>query len=140
MEGLAEKTLEDHLGELSKAFRGMLTWKWDGRFDAVLAEFGAGQKDEIRAILERFLPMSWDSSNIGEAPDIVRTVSGYLGGLWPGQQLVTSDPKGDAIIFCAWWPWGNGKTISIRMAAFHPKLSGPEKDEKIHRLKVWFGL
>jgi len=117
-----------------------LSWKWDSRLEAVWAEFGADQKDEIRAILERFLPMPWDSSNIGKAPVIVRTINGHLGGLRPGQQLFTSDPKGDAFVFCAWWPWGDGKTISIRIAPFCKNLSDSDKAEKIQLLKGWFGI
>lgn len=140
MDGLAEKALADHLGEISRAFRGVLTWKWDSRFEAVLAEFGAGQKDEIRAILERSLPKSWDSSNIGEAPDRVRSINDHLGGLWPGQRLFTPDPEGDGIIFCAWWPWGDGKTISLRIAPFYQTLSEPERKEKIQLLRGGFGI
>jgi len=126
--------------KLSSAFQGVLSWKWDSRLEAVLAEFGAGQKDDIRAILERFLPMPWNGSNIGKAPAIVRTINGHLGELRPGQQLFTSDPEGDAFVFCAWWPWGDGKTISIRIAPFYKNLSDSEKAEKIQLLKGWFGI
>jgi len=140
MEDPAEKGFENHCKKLSSAFQGVLSWKWDSRLETVLAEFGAGKKDDIRAILERFLPMAWDSLNIDNAPDIVQTIPGHLGGLWPGQQLFTSDSKGDALIFCAWWPWGDGKTISIRIATFSQTVSDPEKAEKIQLLKRWFGI
>jgi hypothetical protein len=136
----AERGLENDCKELSSAFRGVLSWKWDSRLETVLAEFGADKKDGIRAILERSLPVAWDSSNIGKAPDIVRTINGHLGGLRSGQLLFTSDPKGGALVFCAWWPWGDGKTLSIRLAPFYQKLSGPEKAEKIQLLKGWFGI
>lgn len=131
---------EKECKKLFSAFQGSLSWKWDGRLETVLAEFGADKKDDVRAILERSLHVAWDSSNIGKAPDIVRTINHHLGGLWPGQRLFTSDPEGDDIIFCAWWPWGDGKTLSIRLAPFYPKLSDPEKDEKIRHLKGWFGI
>ncbi len=140
MDDPAETGPETDCKKLSIAFQGVLSWKWDSRLETVLAEFGAGKKDDIRAILERSLPLAWNSSNIGIAPDIVQTISGHLGGLWPGQQLFTSNPKGDALIFCAWWPWGDGKTISMRIASFHPKLSDPEKAEKIELLKGCFGI
>ena len=126
--------------KLSSAFQGVLSWKWDSRLDAVLAEFGAKKKDDIRAILERFLHIAWDGSNLVKAPDIVRTINTHLGGLRPGQQLFTSDPKGDAFVFCAWWPWQDGKTISIRIAPFYKNLSDSEKAEKIQLLKGWFGI
>ena len=132
--------LENYYKKLSSSFQGVLSWKWDSRSETVLAEFGTGKKDNIRAILERSLPVAWDSSNISKAPDIVQKINSHLGWLWPGQQLFTSDLKGDALIFCAWWPWGYGKTISIRIAPFYQKLSGPEKAEKIQLLKGWFGI
>ena len=136
----AETELENDCEKLFSAFRGLLSWKWDSRLEAVLAEFGVSQKGDIRAILERILPMTWNSSNIGKAPDMVRTVNGHLGELRPGQQLFTSDPEGDDFVFCAWWPWGDGKTISIRIAPFYKNLSDSEKPEKIQLLKGWFGI
>ena len=32
-----------------------------------------------------------------------------------GQLLLLSDSATDVLIYCAWWPWGNGLTISIRV-------------------------
>jgi len=108
--------------------------------ETVLAEFGTGKKDDIRAILEQFLPVAWDSSNIDNAPDMVQTINEHLGGLWPGQRLLTSEPEGDIPIFCAWWPWGDGKTISIRIAPFCQTVSDSEKVGKIQVLKTCFGI
>jgi len=140
MDDPAETRLENHYKKLSGAFQGVLSWKWDSRLETVLAEFGADKDHNIRKILERSLPMAWDSSNMGKAPDTVRTINDHLGGLWPGQRLLTSNPEGDALIFCAWWPWGDGKTISIRIAPFYQALSDPEKAEKIQLLKGCFGI
>ncbi len=120
------------------AFQGELSWNWDSRFDVVLADFEVDNKDTARATLERCLGAVWDSSSIGDAPDIVRTIAKYLGGLKSGQMLFASDP--DAFIFCAWWPWGNGKTISIRVGGDHAGLSDSEKTEFIQSFKSWFGI
>ena len=54
----AEKGLETHCRRLSIAFQGVLSWKWDGRLETVLAEFDTGKKDDIHAILEQFLPVA----------------------------------------------------------------------------------
>jgi hypothetical protein len=70
----------------------------------------------------------------------VRIINSHLGGLMPGQLLFTSDPNQDALIFCAWWPWGDGKTISIRVGLYYMKLSDSEKAEQINHLKGWFGV
>lgn len=114
--------------------------KWDSWTETVLAEFGVGDKDSIRAILERYLSSTWDSSNIGKAPDLVRMINSHLGGLRIGQLLFTSDPNQDAIVFCAWWPWGDGKTISIRIAPSYKNLSDSEKAEQIKLCRGWFGI
>jgi hypothetical protein len=56
-------------GEFLRAFQGALSWKWDGRFETVLAEFGVNNKDSVRAILERHLGAIRDSSSIVSAAD-----------------------------------------------------------------------
>lgn len=132
--------LENDCKELLSAFQGVLSWKWDSRFEAALAEFAAGKKESIRAILDRSLRITWDSSNIGNAPDVVREIDNHLGGLRSGQLLLTSDPDREPFIFCAWWPWGDGKTISIRIASSYKKLSDSEKAGEIQLFKEWFGI
>jgi hypothetical protein len=135
-----QSELEDDCIELLSAFEGVVSWKWDGRFETVLAEFGVDIKDSIRAILDRYLSITWNSSNIDDASDIVQRINIHLGELRPGQLLFTSDPNRDVFIFCAWWPWGNGKNISIRIAPSYKKLSDSEKAEKVQRLKEWFKI
>jgi len=132
--------IENDCKELLRGFQGVLSWKWDSRFETILAEFGVDKKDSIRAILERYLKTTWDSSNIDNAPDIVRLINRQLGGLKSRQLLFTSDPNRDAFIFCAWWPWGDGKTISIRIAPSYKELLDSEKAEKIQLFKGWFGI
>jgi hypothetical protein len=140
MQDLNKSDLENFCREFSRAFQGILAWKWDSWFESVLAEFGVGDKDSIRAILERDLGSAWDSSTVGKAPDRVQIINSNFGGIRPGQLLFTSDPSRDAIIFCAWWPWGDGKTISIRIAPSCKKLSDSEKAEQTKLLKGWFGI
>lgn len=132
--------LETVCKELGSAFQGILSWQWDSRFGAVLAEFGAGKKESIRGILERSLSITWESSNIDIAPEIVREINSHFGGLRAGQVLFTTDPNREPLIFCAWWPWGDGKTISIRIGSPFQKLSDSERAEKIQLFKKWFGI
>lgn len=102
MQDLRQSDLESVCKELLSEFQGILSWKWDSRLETVLAEFGVDAKDSIRAILERYLGITWDSSTIDNAPDIVQMINGNLGGLMSGQLLFTSDPDRDAFVFCAW--------------------------------------
>jgi len=117
------------------ALQMSLVWKWDSRFGTFLAEFGVDRKDRVRAVLESHLSNAWDGTSIGKAPPHVQVINGDLGGLMSGQMLFTSDPKQDAFVFCAWWPWGDGNTISIRVAPSYKKLVDPERNEQIKSLR-----
>ncbi|HWH79602.1 MAG TPA: hypothetical protein VNT76_19620 [Candidatus Binatus sp.] len=105
-----------------------------------MAEFGVARKDEIRAILEQNLGAVWESANVGNAPDIVGAIDDRFGGLRPGQIIFTSDPKLDALIFCTWWPWGNGQDISIRVGPSYKNISESERAENLQKFKLWFGV
>jgi hypothetical protein len=126
--------------ELASRFQGNLSWKWDRRFETALAEFKVDNKEAIRAILEQDLSVVWDGSTIGNAPDIVRDIEKHFGGLWPGQLLFTSDPKRNALIFGSWWPWGDGKEISLRIGPSYRTLPDSKRDEKVQLFKTWFGV
>jgi hypothetical protein len=114
---LKKPDLEKVSKEVLSASWGALSWKWDQRFEALLAEFPAVNGDEFRAILERDFGNVWDSSNISEAPDIVKMFNNNFGGLRSGQLLFTTDPSQDVFVCGAWWPWGDGETISLRIAS-----------------------
>lgn len=103
---------------ISSAFQGLLSWKWDDRFGVVLAQFGTEDKDKIRSILDQHFDSSWEISSIKTAPANVLAAADFLGGVSEEQVLFTSTVENETLIFCAWWPWGNEKTISIRIAPY----------------------
>lgn len=124
---------------LAASLQSVLSWKWDRRFETVLAEFSVDRRDDVRALLERYLDHAYDSSNICNGPALVRAVENHFGGLWPGQLLFTSDPERQAMIFATWWPWSDGKEISIRIGpAF--KAAESNRDEQIQLFRSWFGV
>ena len=137
---LNKSDLENVCRELAGAFPGILSWQWDNRFETVLAEFGVDNEDRGRANLERYLDNIWDSSTIAEAPDIVQVIISHFGGLMSGQLCFASDPNLEAVIFCAWWPWGDGRTISIRFGPAYRKLSDPQKAAHVKQFRGWFGI
>lgn len=104
--------------DLAAALSADLAWKWDGRFGTVLAEFPLESKASVLEILDRYMVDRWDSVSIEDAPEAAKKVKAHLGGLMAGQLLLLSDSKGDSLVYCAWWPWGNGLTISIRIGIF----------------------
>ena len=125
---------------LRSAFERILEWKWDGRFGTVLAEFPPEKKASVLGILDQSLVSRWDSATIGEAPESAKKVKEHLGGLMAGQLLLLSDPNAEPLVFCAWWPWGNGQTISIRIGLFSETTGAEEKGTLTQALKGWFGV
>jgi hypothetical protein len=140
MHNTNKERLENDCKEILNAFDGVLSWKWDDRFETLLAEFGVDNKDRVLAILDQYLKIKWNNSNIRNAPDVVKKINVNLGKLRSGQLLFTSDPKQDVFIYCAWWPWSDGKTISIRIAPTYKKLLHSEKVGKIQSIKDWLGI
>lgn len=101
--------------ELFKALQVDLSWQWDGRFQTALAQISIAEKDGIRSTLESHLGTAWDSANIDKAPEAVRRTIGQLGGIMAGQLFYAAGLAQEGLVFCAWWPWGNGRTISLRI-------------------------
>ena len=126
--------------QLFHAFRGILSWKWDDWIGTFLAEIDTDKAKDVRIILEKHLPISWDNANINAAPQVVKSLDEHLGGLRPMQLLFSSDPSNEVFVFCAWWPWGSGTTISLRVAPFNESLSNPEEEKLIEQLKVLAGI
>lgn len=55
MQDSNKSELDKKCEELSGAFKGVLSWKWDDRFETVLAEFSTDKKNSVREILDRYL-------------------------------------------------------------------------------------
>lgn len=132
--------LEKVCREFQAGFQEVLSWKWDSRFGTALAEFSIDNEVKVRELLSSYLGVSWDSSTISEAPEVVQMIARRLGGLRAGQLLFTSDSNKDDFIFGVWWPWGNGQTISIRVAPHDKRLSGAEIVDLVNLFKGWFGF
>jgi hypothetical protein len=121
-------------------FRGQLTWEWDDWIGTILAKFSTAESAAVRAALDRFLPVVWNSSTMNSAPPIVQTLDRKLGGIRPGQLLFSSDSNQGAFIFCAWWPWADGNTISIRVAPHDAQLTAEDASRLMAELKKFAGI
>ncbi|MFH2059706.1 MAG: hypothetical protein ABIJ59_12495 [Pseudomonadota bacterium] len=132
--------LENTTRKLYKAFEKHLTWKWDDRFDTVLAEFDAKNQDMVINIIQGHMGDIWDAGNFQKAPEVIKIVIRFFGGLHPGQELFTTHTDKDDLLLCAWWPWSNGKKISIRLGVFAQSLSDEDNKELSQLFKGWFGL
>ena len=110
----------------------LVTWNWDDRFQAVLSEFPSDQENEVISVLEKHFDNSWDDRTIDYAPGKIKSVAKGLGEVRHGQRLYASDPEQDALLLGAYWPWNNGKKISLRImadvAAIELGVGAPESE------------
>jgi len=126
--------------ELAEAFKGHLTWSWDDRFETVLAEFSSRHQEKVTSIIKEHMGDIWDGGNFQQAPEIIKIVIKFFGGIHPGQELFTTQTDRDDLLICAWWPWGNKKTISVRLGVFAQSLSDDENKELTKLFRGWFNL
>ena len=131
---------EDTAAKIAEGLRAALKWSWDERFEAVLAEFPAADGDQIRSLAEPLFGAAWSPDNIKQAPGRVAKICKALGGLRAGQLLLTTNPDDDLMLLGAWWPWGNQKTISLRIIPTATDESSPEFTALTKSLKSRFGL
>lgn len=121
--GRGQSEIEQACEKLLAELHGMVTWKWDDHFQALLAEVPTAEQEKILAVLEQHHEHQWDVKSIGKAPAAIKAKAGFFGDLRSNQLLFTSSPEGQAFVLAAWWPWGDGKIISVRLSATAP---GPE--------------
>jgi hypothetical protein len=132
------------IDELESLCRSVLAkvqkaWSWDDRFGAVLVTFETAEK-QILVDVTTILGKGWKSSNIGEAPERIQALADDAGGLDPGQWLLHSDHTKGALLYATVWPWGNGKTISLRVSYQVPGMPDGERPASDAKLKSWFGV
>ncbi len=137
MEDQNSLDIEIFCQKFASAFNDMVTWKWDDRFQMALTEFDVSDKNGIKVILESFLKISWDNSNIDNAPSNVKLLINKFGGLKSGQLVFLEDTNREDFLYCVWWPWGNGNKISIRVA---PSINQLSDVEIISKFKVSFKI
>jgi hypothetical protein len=109
------KTIEKICNRIFSECVSLVTWNWDDRYQAVLSEFPADQEEEVMSVLEKYFDACWDEETIDYAPGKIRSVAKDLGDIRQGQRLFSSDPNQDSLLLGAFWPWKNGKKISLRM-------------------------
>ena len=102
--------------DLLSHLQGQLAWKWDTRFQMALMEFKVTQAEAVQAVLAGCLNQVWEKSTIGKAPKMIKQINKQMGGLKKGQYCFNSDAGQTAFLYALWWPWGDGKTISLRLA------------------------
>jgi hypothetical protein len=115
-------------------------WQWEDRFGVVMTVFDKIDMDEIRTSVLQGFDQHWDSSNVNDAPEIITSLIKALYGISPGQVLFHTDQETGIILYAAWWPWGNGVNISLRIGIYQPQEKIFKKEEIEKYLKEWFSL
>ena len=121
------KKLSDHLS----SHAGELSWKVDTRFNAATATIQMAISKDIQNLLEDSFPRKWTVEESEPNSEIMEKVVGSVGGPGPGQILYTSDESSQPIVYCAWWPWGNGNNISLRIGVFDESYSANQSIDAI---------
>ncbi len=93
-----EAVCKDLLADLD----GVLSWKWDKSFQALLSEFSPEDEENILSILEKHLNQKYNKKTIRKAPDHLRTKAGLFSDLRSKQLLFSSDPEETQLVFAAW--------------------------------------
>lgn len=140
VDGADRAGLENLSIDFQEAFSGEeIIWHWDERYSSVLAEFDSCHQEKVLAILASHFTDYWYNSCISDAPSAIQGINDFLGGLKPGQLFFSTDTAKETFIYCAWWPWNVGKTISIRLS-MAPTASQEEKQLLHRNCQDWFKL
>ena len=125
---------------LVEAGEGLFKWESDDRFGAALTTFKGAQEADVRAVLGQHLPAHHDVTTIADAPELAAQIARAFGGLRAGQELFFSDDSEAPMLVGAWWPWGNGATISLRVKLVVLGLSSEDKAALMDTFKGWFKI
>jgi hypothetical protein len=90
------------------------TWTWDARFTMIASSFDKAVEAAARASAVHALPYAWDSQSLSTAPAGLRELCQRTGGL-RAKQMLMAGRAGPLVLVGLWWPWGDGKTITLRL-------------------------
>jgi hypothetical protein len=107
-------------------------WGYDRRFKCVMSTITIDQQAEARAASAGILPLSFGADTLAGAPPGARALAEQYGGVRSGQLLFWGGESGAPGAFGLWWPWGDGKSISLRIGLHDvdtPKVRYPQLRE-----------
>jgi len=97
------------------ALNGVVKWKYDDFNRALLAEFSADKAAQVNAIVKKHYAVEWHAKNIKQAPMLMKHLAGKYAVLSKKQRLYYSEETERPDVMLAWWPWGHGATVSVRL-------------------------
>ena len=96
-------------------------WYWDERFNTATVVIDDTEKDLILFPITQEFERQWNIANIGDVPEPFFRYFKNVFGIIPGQKTFTSQTGDGTVLFAVWWPWGNGRKISLRVGLFCPQ-------------------
>jgi hypothetical protein len=115
------------------ALADRVKWRYDSLNGALLTEFSADKEQVILPILRQHLPGQWDAKNVKQAPPLMIHRAGKYAKIHKKQKLLYPHGTEPPEVMLAWWPWGHGATVSIRLFAVNQEPFVPKKS----LLKRW---
>ncbi len=110
-----EEQIRTYGKDVIAALSSMVKWKYDDFHEVMLAEFSVDKQDQVMFTLQQVLPVNWDVKTIKKAPDEVKHYAGIFSKLVKQQKLFSSNIQLHPKVMVAWWPWGHGATVSVRL-------------------------
>ena len=69
----------------------------------------------IEKVLNSTFETVFDDVTIAAASSPMEKTARAVGGIDPGQKIYVSESDDTPFLLAAWWPWGNGETVSLRV-------------------------
>jgi hypothetical protein len=116
-------------------------WDFDSRFNSLLIVFDRKWVDPMMRTLDDEFTEKWDSRSIKKASSAIKKLVKALYGIEPGQ-FIYSDENNDQDLapYAAWWPWGNGDSVSLRISIYSPEKDLITETDIKNYLIEWFDL
>ncbi|MCP4138029.1 MAG: hypothetical protein GY754_44105 [bacterium] len=111
-------------------------WQWDRRLGVGFIAFAKEDLEVIFSAVTKAFDMKWDSSNYNTSAFMPKLVD-HLAGMSDLQLVFTSEGLEDAVVYAAWWPWGDGSNISLRVGLFRTGNEPVGNEEAKAFLEDW---
>ena len=131
-----QEMLNTYGKDVIDALSPLAKWQYDDFHQALLAEFSVDKEAHAKRALRHVLPRSWDSGTIKKAPGEIKHMAGSFCKLVKEQRLLSVEPEKNPKVMVAWWPWGHGATISVRLFLVNtsPYVEEPGFLQKLKRM------
>ena len=127
---------KDICKKIATVMPGSSRWEPDDRFNTVVAVLEKNDAGAVLSALQTSFDQEWSKKNIRKSPAGVKSIADSVSGINKGQILFATDDTIGPALFAAWWPWGDGTNISLRIGISDPSLN---KEAILKQMAEWLG-